>query len=50
MEDDADKRAKGIKCLQQFKDELHSQECREQVRGLNQGLCAYTQGHCDLQH
>lgn len=39
MEDDADKRQKGIKCLQQFRDELHSQECRDQVGGQDMRLC-----------
>lgn len=31
MEEDEAKRSSALKCLQQFRDELHSQECREQV-------------------
>lgn len=31
MEEDEAKRSSALKCLQQFRDELHSQECRDQV-------------------
>lgn len=35
MEKDEAKRSSALKCLQQFRDELHSQECRDQVgRGM----------------
>jgi hypothetical protein len=31
MEEDEAKRSSALKCLQQFRDELHSQACRDQV-------------------
>jgi hypothetical protein len=31
MEEDEPKRSSALKCLQQFRDELHSQACRDQV-------------------